>query len=142
MRMVARGALAWLIAGSFRTRRPAGAQLYDAPAAEARLASWSVSPATDSIGVWFKEAPSLELRDWLVALRRGGTHVAWADSGIAATMIELEPLVDPAGNQVARIAGPRGSSIVLSDELGLLDSLRMSLPGATVRLTPVSGYAS
>jgi hypothetical protein len=138
LRLIALAAMAWLIVAASATRRPRGSVTYtDAPDRIA-LAAWSIAPVADTLGVWLRTVPSSSPRDWLVALRRSGTSIVWGDSGVVGTMVDVEPLHDPARGQLARIAAPEGAAVVLEDQLGLLDTLRMRQPAASMELAAIS----
>lgn len=142
LRFVALAALAWLIVGAFRRRRMEGTTVVSESSALALLPQWSRQPPADSIGIRLTAAPSPMMRDWLLAIRRSGTAIAWADSGIPRTMLEVEPRIDPAGGLIARFVGPSGGWVTIGDALGPIDSLELGPRGATVRLPDVSAHVS
>jgi hypothetical protein len=139
LRLLSLAVMAWLIAGTFVTRKPTGGQVVQEAGLERTLEAWSIHPRSDTLGIEFHTAPSRLVRDWARALRRSGSAVVWADSGVAPAMLEIEPLEDPSGGATVRITAPRKTPIVVSDSLGPLDSLQLDALGATIRVPAFSG---
>lgn len=79
-------------------------------------------------------------RDWLRAIRRsaGGTAVSWSGSS-AGVAISAEPEADPAGVVRVAVSAPGGSSVVVGDAIGVVDSVRAAGGGATFAVPGVSG---
>lgn len=103
------------------------------------LAEWTVSPAADTLQVTFDAPPGPAARDWLVALRRGGTAVRWANGGIVPLGLEWNAVPDPAGGVFVRVAGVPGMSVRVSDSLGTIDTLSLRGGGATLALGSAVG---
>ncbi len=139
LRCMALGALLWLTVEAL-SRRSAGSsvELTESPTGTV-LAQWSTTPPADTLGVALRSAPTPLIRDWLVALRRTGLGVRWSDGGIPPVMIEAERRTDPAGVVSLRVTGPAGAAVLLSDDLGPLDSLTLGALGSSVRLAAVAG---
>ena len=74
--------------------------------------------------VRFSGVPDATTREWLAAVDRAGTRVTWGGDGgvLPATAIDVEPVADPIGHVRIALAAPRGSSVVVSDAFGTLDS--------------------
>lgn len=106
---------------------------------DAGVHQWSVNPPADTLGIRFDQAPDPATRDYLRALHRSGTVVTWSSQAINPTMIEIEPLEDPAGGALARVTGRSGAPLVLRDSLGVVDSFSITGLGATVRLPSFTG---
>ena len=139
LRGTALAALLWLTVEAFATRAAGGSVELTAPLGEAILARWTTTAATDTLGVRLGTPPAPLVRDWLVALRRAGTAVHWADGGIAPLAVEAERAPDPAGTVLLRVSGPAGASVRLADDLGTTDSLALGSLGASLRLAAVAG---
>ncbi len=139
LRVCALGALAWLIIGAFRERPTPGAVTVSADVAIASLDRWVRRAPAETLGLRLGQVPSVETRDYLRALLANGTALAWSNESIASIMLDAEPLADPAGGAIARIAATGGSSVVLGDSLGTLDSIESVGSGATVRLPAIAG---
>jgi hypothetical protein len=79
-------------------------------------------------------------RDWLAALQHAGTRVTWSSAHIAPTAITTTREVDPAGVSEISAWAPRGSSMLLRDPVGVMDSVtasgdgtRLDVPGSRAR---------
>lgn len=139
LRVIAAVALAWLAIGAFLDRGKPGGLVIDSADLPGALQDWTTSPAADTMGLHLSAGLDRRTLDYLRALRASGSAVAWTNEGILPVMLEAEPLQDPAGGVVARIAGPANTAFSLSDSLGLLDSVRIDRLGATVRIPAFSG---
>ena len=140
LRLAAFAALAWLIHGALTVRRHGGRAAVDIADWGRVRSGWAWHPPADTLEADLRAAPSPAGRDWLAALRRSGVVIAWSDSEIVPAAVEVEARRDPAGGVVARVSGPAGVRVVLTDGLGPLDTLTLGADGgASVRLPPVAG---
>jgi hypothetical protein len=104
----------------------------------ATLADWSSFPkAPARIHVQLDSLPSKIERAWLGALAGAGSGVTWSGD-IPAMMIDAQPVASPAGGTKVLVAAPSGSSVVMSDEVGVIDTLRARDAGASVTLNSVA----
>jgi hypothetical protein len=95
--------------------------------------------AVDSIHVLIDTVPNAVNADWLAALRGTGAGVSWSASGIQPLAIETFPAADPAGGVFVLVGASGGTTRVLSDALGPIDTLP-DAPGPLVaRLAAVEG---
>src|SRR5688572_21221990 len=104
---------------------------------DSALAAWSFA-APPVVTVNATSVPDRRQRDWLVALRRGGTAIRWltADSVGGAMVIEPGPI--PAAAMRVTALGAPGSALMLTDELGRIDSMITGAGGvATWRANPI-----
>jgi hypothetical protein len=139
LRLISLAIFAWLIAGTFIPRdQPNGLVVEDGRLAEV-LGNWAESPEADTLGLLLRTPLDRVTRDFVRALRGSGTAVTWVDSGVEPLMVELEPLSDPAGGAVARLAGRKGSAMALRDSLGRLDSMSLDGIGASIRVPAFAG---
>jgi hypothetical protein len=106
------------------------------------LAAWTLDPRAESLHVTLDELPGRRERDWLVALRRAGAAVTWSSKGSTALALTIEPANDPSGGVRASFAAPVGSSVVVSDSLGVLDTVSTAGPSASLRARALLGVAS
>jgi len=136
---MALGALLWLTVEALSRRSARTSVELTEALTEAVLARWSTTPPADTLSLSLRAAPAPLIRDWLVALRRADIGVRWSDDGIVPLMIEAERRPDPAGVVTLRVTGPVGAAVLLSDDLGPLDSLTLGVLGASVRLAAVAG---
>ena len=106
-------------------------------ALDSALVAWSFE-APPVLTLNADSAPDRRQRDWLVALRRAGTTVSWmtTDSLGGALIVEPGPL--PAAAMRVTALGAPGRSLMLTDELGRIDSITTGTSGvATWRASPI-----
>jgi hypothetical protein len=104
----------------------------------ASLATWSsFSKAPGRIHVQLDSVPSKIERAWLGALAGAGSSVTWSGD-LRAMMIDAQPVASPTGGTRILVAAPSGSSVLMSDEVGLIDTLRTYDAGASVTLSSVA----
>jgi hypothetical protein len=103
------------------------------------LPEWSaLSKAPDRIQVQLDSVPSPLERAWLGALAGAGSSVTWSGD-LPSVMIDAQPVASPNGGTRVLIAAPSGSSVVMSDDVGVIDTLRSQNSGAVLTLTSVAG---
>lgn len=122
----------WLGATPFAPEVPATSVSLDSA-----LAAWS-QKAPPRATVRASTLPDARQRDWLVAIRRSGSGLAWSveDSTAGALVVEPGPLPEA----LARMAvlGKPSSYVLVSDGLGRIDSVRVGPRGAAfLRLRPL-----
>jgi len=87
--------------------------------------------------VQLDSVPSKVEREWLGALAGAGSSVTWSGD-VAPMMIEAQPVASPTGSTKVLVAAPSGSSVVMSDEVGTIGTLRPRDAGASVTLNSVA----
>ncbi|MEO8580709.1 MAG: hypothetical protein ABI469_10710 [Gemmatimonadales bacterium] len=103
------------------------------------LVKWSaLAKAPEQIHVRLDETPSPLERAWLGALAGAGSRVTWSGD-IPPVMIAAEPIASPAGGSRIVVAASNGSSVVVSDDVGLIDTVRSQNAGAALALNSVAG---
>ena len=103
------------------------------------LATWSASAkGPDGIHVQLDSVPTPVERAWLGALAGAGSGVTWSGD-ISPLMIDAQPVASPTGGTKVLVGAPSGSSVVMSDDVGVIDSLRAQSAGATVALNSAAG---
>jgi hypothetical protein len=108
----------------------------------ATLAGWSSFPkAPGRVRLQLDSVPSDIERAWLGALAGAGSSVTWSGD-LAALMIDAQPVPSPTGGTKLLVAGPSGSSVVIGDEIGVIDTLRPHDAGASVTLNSVADRLS
>jgi hypothetical protein len=106
------------------------------------LAKWSAAAkAPERIQVQLDSVPTPVERAWLGALTGAGSSVRWSGQ-LPPVMIEAQPVAAPTGGTRVFVAAPRGSSLVLSDEIGAIDTLHPENSGASATLGTASGRIS
>ena len=135
------GLLAILLARSLEKRGTA-AESPLAARGTASLAEWSMQAKPPAgIHVGFDRAPSPLERDWMRALKAAGSRVTWSGD-LPAMMIAASPVASPAGGTRVRVAAPDGSNVIVSDDVGVVDSVRAQNSGASVTLASESHASS
>src|SRR3954469_10399989 len=98
------------------------------------LTTWSEMPiAPGSIHLQLDSTPSPVERAWLGALSGAGTEVTWSGD-LGPLMIGASPIATPGGGTKVSVSGAGGSPVVLSDEIGAIDTIRAQGLGASVAL--------
>jgi hypothetical protein len=99
------------------------------------LATWStMAKAPDRIRVLLESTPSPIERAWLGALAGAGSSVIWSGD-LAPVMIDAQPVASPTGGTKILVAAPNGSSLVVSDDVGPIDTVRAQASGAMLALS-------
>ena len=99
------------------------------------LAKWSALPkAPGRIHVQLDSAPSPIEQAWLGALAGAGSSVTWSGD-LAPVMIDAQPVASPAGGTRVLVAAPHGSPVVVSDDVGPIDTVRAQDTGAMLTLS-------
>ncbi|MEO7366686.1 MAG: hypothetical protein ABIZ36_01935 [Gemmatimonadaceae bacterium] len=136
------GVIAWMLWLSLdhgRTESVVGAHTV---ALSHGLKEWSKSGvAPDRISVQLDSVPTPRQRDWLAALRSSGSNVSWNGS-LPAVGVEVEPIAAPSGGYKVLVSAPTGSSVVVGDEVGPLDTVRAGNGGARVSVPSASGVVT
>lgn len=103
------------------------------------LARWSaLAKAPDRIHVRLDSTPSPVERAWLGALAGAGSSVTWSGD-LPPVMIDAQPIAAPMGGTKVLVAAPSGSSIVMSDDVGVIDTLPTQSPGSSVEIASATG---
>jgi hypothetical protein len=102
------------------------------------LPEWSVlSKTPDRIHVQMDSVPSPIERAWLGALAGAGSSVTWSGD-LPPVMIDVQPIASPTGGTRVFVAAPSGSSVVVSDDVGVIDTLRAQHAGAALSLNSIA----
>jgi hypothetical protein len=108
----------------------------------ASFADWTTrSKAPAQIHVSLDNTPSPLERDWMRALSSAGSRITW-NGNLPALMIASAPVASPAGGTRVRIAAPNGSNVIVSDDVGVVDTVRAQNAGASLALTSESEATS
>jgi hypothetical protein len=103
------------------------------------LAKWSaLGKAPGRIHVQLDSVPSRRDRAWLGALAGAGSTVTWSGD-IPPVMIDAEPIASPTGGTRILVAAPTGSSVVMSDDIGAIDTVRVQGAGVALAISSVAG---
>jgi hypothetical protein len=126
---------------SVREPTDSGGQLVSARGVGVRrsLVEWSaLARAPNQIHVQLDSVPPPVERAWLGALAGAGSSVTWSGD-ILPMMIDAQPVASPTGGTKVLVGAPSGSSVVMNDDVGVIDTLRSQSAGATVVLNSVAG---
>jgi hypothetical protein len=136
-------ALAAMLWQSLHERSDSGGRAVNARGiGRATLSNWSsFAKAPGGIHVQLDSVPSKIERAWLGALAGAGSSVTWSGD-LPALMIDAQPVASPAGGTRVLVAAPSGSSVVMSDEVGTIDTLRPRDAGTSVTLNSVAARFS
>jgi hypothetical protein len=98
------------------------------------LAKWSaLATPPGTIHLRLDTVPSPVQREWLSALAGAGSKVTWTGT-LPPLMIDARPIAAPTGGTRVFVSAPRGSSVVLSDDIGPIDTVRSPSMGASIAL--------
>jgi hypothetical protein len=131
--------LAVMLWQSLRQQGDSGGQLVNARGVDGgALATWSkMAKAPGRIHVHLDSTPSPIERAWLSALAGAGSSVMWSGD-VAPVMIDAQPVASPAGGTRVLVAAPAASSVVVSDDVGPIDTVRAQNTGAMLALSSAS----
>jgi hypothetical protein len=116
-----------------------GGQRLSARGVRGALAKWSaLAKAPSGIHLQLDSVPSPLERSWLGALAGAGSSVTWSGD-LPPVMIDAQPAASPAGGTNVLLAAPSGSSVEVSDNIGVIDTVRAQNAGAALALTSISG---
>jgi hypothetical protein len=131
--------LAVLLWQSLQDRSNAGRQAVSARGVGNTLVKWSaLAKPPSGIHVQMDSTPSLLERAWLGALAGAGSSVTWSGD-LSPVMIDAQPVASPVGGAKVIVAAPSGLSVVLRDDVGVIDTVRAQSGGATLGLTSPAG---
>ena len=132
-------ALAALLWRSLHKHPTAGSPDVRANGIGGALPEWSaLSRAPGRIHVQLDIVPSPLERAWLHALAGAGSIVTWSGD-LPPLMIGAQPVASPVGGVKASVSAPSGSAVVLGDDVGVLDTIRLETAGAVVVLGSADG---
>jgi hypothetical protein len=98
----------------------------------------TVTPGTEALDVSVDGTLTPTERAWMVALRRAGVQVRWQGSPPALALV-AERAREPVAPVRLLLVADSGSTIVLADAVGTLDTLRVRDGAATLEAADVVG---
>jgi hypothetical protein len=128
-------ALAVMLWESLHEQGDAGARTVSARGIQpSALADWSaLAKAPATIHVQLDSVPSRIERAWLGALAGAGTSVTWSGD-VASVMLDAQPVASPSGGTQVLVAAPPGSSVIVNDDVGPIDTVRAQNGGGMLAL--------
>jgi hypothetical protein len=142
LRAISLALLAWMFWLSFDHGKRESVVTSSTARLSAALSDWTrAGIAPDNISVNLDSVPTPGQRDWLAALRASGSKVSWNGS-LPTVGLDVEPIASPAHGYNIRVSAPSGSSIVIGDEVGALDTVRAESGGAHAAVASASGVVT
>jgi len=120
----------WFLIDSLWTRPGANAEAVEVGALPAELRRWSTTASPHRVHLQVDGAIQPAHRDWLAAIAAAGSEVTWNGDSVMPLAIALDPVADPDGGTRVRVAAPAGTTVVLEDDLGAMDSVSAGSAGA------------
>jgi hypothetical protein len=134
LRGIAIVALAVMLWQSMRPQTDSGGRSVSVRGIGRSLPLWSaLAKAPVAIHLQLDSVPAPLERTWLGALARAGSNVTWSGD-LAPVMIDAQPVASPTGGTRVLVAAPSGSSLVVSDDVGVIDTVRSQNAGAALAL--------
>lgn len=131
--------LFWMLWLSLDRSRAARLISYGTSDLTRTLQAWSaLGVAPGALHVQLDSTPTARDRDWLAALGAAGSEVSWSGT-LPALGIEVESVPTPRGGLTVRTAAADGTRLVLSDELGELDTASARGGGARFSIRSANG---
>jgi hypothetical protein len=139
LRGVVIAVLAMMLWQSLHEQSVFGRQSMSSRGVGGALVKWSaLAKAPTAIHVQLDSMPSRVERAWLGALAGAGSRVAWSGD-LPAVMIDAQPIASPVGGTKVLVAAPSGSSVVVRDDVGVIDTVRAQNAGAALSLASIAG---
>jgi hypothetical protein len=140
LRGIVIAALAVMLWQSLSTGGSSGAQRLSARGVSGALAKWSaLAKPPSGIHLQLDSVPSRLERVWLRALAGAGSSVTWGGN-LPPVIVDAQPVAAPAGGTKVLVAAPSGSSVEVSDEIGVIDTVRAENAGAALALSSIAGH--
>jgi hypothetical protein len=131
--------LAVMLWQSLKDQSDSGGQAVRARGVGGELAEWSASAnAPPKIQIQLDGVPSPLERSWLGALAGAGSSVTWSGN-LSPVMVDAHPVASPTGGTKVLVAAPSGSSVVVSDDVGVIDTVRAENAGVALALNSIAG---
>lgn len=139
LRGIVIAALVVILWQSLRQQTDSGGRSVSARGVSGSLVEWStLAQAPREIHVQLDSVPSPLERTWLGAVAGAGSKVTWRGD-LAPVMIHAQPVASPTGGSRVFVAAPNASSVVIGDDVGVIDTVRVQNAGAALALTSAAG---
>jgi hypothetical protein len=139
LRGIVIAALGVMVWQSLSPDRNSGGQRLSARSVSGALAKWSaLAKAPSGIHVRLDSVPSPLERSWLGALAGAGSSVTWSGD-LPPVMIDVQPVASPAGGKRVLVGVSSGSSLEVSDDVGVIDTVHAQNAGAALALSSIAG---
>ncbi|MGH7618408.1 MAG: hypothetical protein ACREPM_14395 [Gemmatimonadaceae bacterium] len=131
----------WLLGASVFPSGGRRGETVNAIDVPARLPGWTRLPASVALHVDMDATPEPWVTDWLAALERSGRSVTWTGSPTPLA-VSAEAVADPRGGTRVNVVAPAGTSVIIRDDVSVIDSVRIASLGGSVTATDVVGRVS
>ena len=139
LRVVSVAVLAWMFWLSLDRARPETFASARSANLNNALRDWTTAGiAPDRIVAQLDSTPSDIDRDWLRALRSSGSSVTWRGE-LVPVALSAQAIASPRGGWAVTAAAPTTSKIMVSDEVGPLDTAVAASGGARYAIPSASG---
>ena len=139
LRGIVIAALAAMLWQSLQEPTDSGGEIVSARGIGDALPEWSaVAKPPGGIHIQLNSMPAPLERAWLGALAGGGSRVTWSGD-LPAVMIDAQPIASPQGGTKVLVAAEPGSSVVIGDEAGAIDTAQAQGAGSVIALASATG---
>lgn len=108
----------------------------------ASLARWSTEETPNDIHAVLDSVPTPAVRDWLASFPAAQTEMTWEGVSLRPSAVSIEPIADPKGAVRIWVAAPEGGQVIVSDSLGIIDSVEVQSGGAVINAHHIDGAVS
>jgi hypothetical protein len=131
--------IAWLLFDSLRPQPERSVEVVAIDELATSLGRWSTASAPERVHLLADSTIAQLHRQWLAALVGAGTEVSWEGDAIIPLAATVNAVPDPDGGTRIVAAAPRGTMVILEDDVGVIDSVQAGAAGARfLTHTPVS----
>ena len=134
LRAIVIASLAMMLLRSLTQSSPASRRAIEsASVTTASLASWSTQSQAPALQLRLDAVPTELGRAWLGALAGAGSSLTWSGDP-TPLLVGVEPVAAPTRGSRVLIAAPSASTVVVSDDVGPIDSIKPAAHGASITL--------
>jgi len=95
-----------------------------------------------ALDVVVDSVPTALHRDWLAAIRAAGTKVSWSGRALPPVAVATSPVAEPESRIRVSVAGGDSTEVVLSDQLGAIDTVQARAIPSSRLLRTATGWVS
>ncbi|MDQ3515857.1 MAG: hypothetical protein M3403_03650, partial [Gemmatimonadota bacterium] len=95
-----------------------------------------------ALDVVVDSVPTALHRDWLAAIRAAGTKVSWSGRALPPVAVATSPVAEPESRIRVSVAGGDSTEVVLSDQLGAIDTVQARAMPSSRLLRTATGWVS
>lgn len=139
LRAISFAVLLFLIWQAFHLLRERVSGRAEGDSVRESLVQWSTRQKPEDVHVVFDSVPTPDLRDWLAAFPASSTKMSWEGPTLRPSAVTVEPIIDPKQPVRIWVAAPNGGTVIVSDTLGIIDSVTVTEGGAVLTAPNVEG---